>query len=519
MLIDARSVPEDKIIETDICIVGAGAAGLTLAKEFIGQPFRVCVLEGGGLEPDPDSQALYKGENIGLPYSLEATRLRFFGGTTNHWAGYCRPLDEIDFQARDWIPYSGWPFDRSHLDSFYKRAQSICQLGPYNYDLGFWYDPKSKPALPFAGDKVVTTIFQHSPPTRFGNVYGNEVIGAENIKVYLHANVVNIETTRPAQRVTRLRVACVQGPRFWVSAKIFILAAGGIENARLLLLSSSVQPSGLGNQNDLVGRFFMEHLVLFEGELLPSNPQSNVGLYLRHEHPVHKVPITGALTLSAETLRHERLVNFSAFLRPTWGKGVESLKGLISGLRQRNYGDFVEHLGKVISEIDGVAVAAFGRVFKGGYPIELLVLENETEQAPNPASRITLATERDSLGKNRVRLNWQLSAIDKRTIWRAHEIIGRELGRAGTGRLRVTLDHGDGTAIPSLAGGFHHMGTTRMHVDPRKGVVNEKCRVHGVSNLFIAGSSVFPTSGHATPTLTIVALGLRLADQVKEMLR
>jgi len=519
VLIDARSVPKDKIVETDICIVGAGAAGITLAREFIGKSFRVCLLESGGLELDQDSQALYKGENIGLPYSLQATRLRFFGGTTNHWAGYCRPLDEIDFQARDWIPYSGWPFSRSHLDSFYERAQSICQLGPYPYNVSFWDDPKSTPQLPFAGDTVVTTIFQHSPPTRFGKVYRNEVIEAENIKVYLHANVVNLETTRPAQRVTRLRVACFQRPGFWVAAKIFILAAGGIENARLLLLSNSVQTSGLGNQNDLVGRFFMEHLVLFEGEVLPSNPYFNVGLYMRHEHPVHKVPITGALTLSAETLRHEKLLNFSAFLRPTWGKGVASLKGLISGLREKNYGDFVEHLGKVISEIDGVALAALGKVFKGGYPIELLILENETEQAPNPASRITLAAERDSLGKNRVRLNWQLSAIDKRTIWRTHEIIGRELGRAGAGRLRVTLERDDGTAIPSLTGGFHHMGTTRMHADPRKGVVNEKCRVHGVSNLFIAGSSVFPTSGHATPTLTIIALALRLADQVKEILR
>jgi choline dehydrogenase-like flavoprotein len=520
VLIDARSVPKDKILEADVCIVGGGAAGITLAREFIGQSFQVCLLESGGLELDQETQALYGGESVGVPYfPLQVPRLRFFGGTTNHWAGFCRPLDEIDFQTRDWIPYSGWPFDKSHLDPFYERAQPICQLGPCSYDIASWEDPPKHPRLPFASDKVITTVFQHSPPTRFGKVYRQEVTKADNVKVYLNANVVNIETTRPAHRVTRLRVACLEGSSFWVTARIFIIAAGGIENARLLLLSDNVQSSGLGNQNDLVGRFFMDHLVLFEGQLLPANPHIDFDLYLRHDHPLHRVPITPALTLSRETLRQERLLNFSAFLRPTWRKGVETLSGLISGLREKKWDDFTKHLSKVIPEIDGVAVAALGRLFKGRYPVELLTLENETEQAPNPTSRITLDTKRDRLGKNRVRLDWRLSAIDKRTIWRAHEIIGQELGRAGIGRLRVTLDHEEGTVTPSLAGGFHHMGTTRMHTNPKLGVVNENCRVHEISNLFIAGSSVFPTSGHATPTITIVALALRLADHVKEILR
>ncbi|MGH2359600.1 MAG: hypothetical protein ACRDGM_03545, partial [bacterium] len=134
MLIDARTIPHGKVIHTDLCIVGAGAAGITLARDFIGQRFRVCLLESGGLEFDEDTQSLYDGEIVGLPYTaLKAARVRYFGGTTSHWGGWCRPLDEIDFETRDWVPHSGWPFSKSHLDPYYERAQSIFQLGRFRY--------------------------------------------------------------------------------------------------------------------------------------------------------------------------------------------------------------------------------------------------------------------------------------------------------------------------------------------------------------------------------------------------
>jgi choline dehydrogenase-like flavoprotein len=523
VLIDARTVVENATIDTDVCIVGAGAAGITLAREFIDQPFRVCLLESGGLEFDKDTQSLYKGQNLGLSYfPLEVARLRYFGGTTNHWDGWCRPLDAIDFEARDAVPYSGWPFDKSHLDPFYERAQSICKLGPYMYDVKNWETPNT-PQLRFASDRVITTIFQHSPPVRFGKIYRDEVVGARNISTFLYANVVDIETTHTAQSITRLRVACLQGTKFWVAARLYILAAGGIENARLLLLSSKVQSAGLGNQYDLVGRFFMEHPHLESGLFLPSDSQISVALYdaLR----LNNARISGVLSLSPETLRNERLLNFSALLQPkSWSEvseGVSSLRVIARAFRSRTIPDeFLKHLRNVIADIDDVTTAAYRQWRKKGIrPIELLSLYNRTEQAPNPDSRVTLTEERDALGTNRVRLNWQLSAIDKRSIRRAHEIISQELGRAGLGRFKITLDDDDNAWSALLIGGGHHMGTTRMHVDPKNGVVNENSQVHGISNLFIAGSSVFPTSGYANPTLTIVALAVRLADYVKGMMR
>jgi len=428
----------------------------------------------------------------------------------------------MDFEARDWVPYSGWPFDKSHLDPFYERAQSICKLGPYIYDVKDWQDENTS-SFPFASNRVITTIFQHSRPLRFGKSYRDEIVGAGNISTYLYANVVDIETTQTAHSVTRLRVACLQGAKFWVAAKLYILAAGGVENARLLLLSNKVQSAGLGNQYDLVGRFFMEHPHLESGIILPSDPYIAAALY--DTHMVRDVRVTGVLSLAPETLRHEKLLNFSAHLHPkSWSEvseGVSSLRVIVRALRGRDLpDDFLKHLWNVIADIDEVTTAAYRQWHKkGARPIELLSLYNLTEQAPNPDSRVTLSNERDALGTNRVRLNWQLSAIDTRSIRRAHEIIGQELGRAGLGRFKITLDEDDSTPPSLLIGGNHHMGTTRMHVDPKKGVVNENSQVHGISNLFIAGSSVFPTSGYAHPTLTIVALAVRLADYVKGLMR
>jgi len=529
MLIDARTIPRNTIIHTEVCIVGAGAAGITLAREFIGQPYRVCLLEGGGLEFDEHTQSLYEGRSIGVPYFpidypeppynvLSAARLRYFGGTTNHWGGYCRPFDEMDFEARDWIPHSGWPFDKSHLVPFYKRAQPICQLGPFLYDASDW-ETKDTPRLPFIGERVITKIFQLSPPTRFGKVYRDGIEHADNIRIYLYANGVDIETTYNARTVSRLRVATLQGNKFWVSAKLFVLAAGGIENPRLLLLSNKVQAAGLGNQNDLVGRFFMEHQELETGLFLPSNASIPLGIYDEHMAGMGRMSrIRGILALSPETSRREKLVNLTSELarvQPGTLRGVASLRYLLGRVSRREMPhDFMRHLRNVIADVDDIAVAACRKFFSN--PIVLYRLTSASEQAPNPDSRVTLSTERDRLGQNRVRLDWRLSPIDRQSLRRGFEIIGQELGHAGLGRLKITLGADDHT-WPARAT-CHHMGTTRMHVDAKKGVVNEHCQVHGMSNLFIAGSSVFPTSSNATPTLTVVALAVRLADHIKKKL-
>jgi choline dehydrogenase-like flavoprotein len=245
MLIDSTKIPKGKIIETDVCIIGAGAAGITIAKEFINKKVSVCLLESGGFKFNEDTQSLYNGYETGVGESiyLYSTRLRYFGGTTNHWAGFCRPLDEIDFEKRPWYPYSGWPFSKTHLKQYYERAFPLVEIKSFDYDIDELFGSNRPRFIVGNDDRVTTKMFHFSPTRSFGIVYRDEIIRAENIDVYLHANVVDIQTNDWGTTANRVKVACLTGNEFSVQAKIFVLATGGIENARLLLLSNKAGES------------------------------------------------------------------------------------------------------------------------------------------------------------------------------------------------------------------------------------------------------------------------------------
>lgn len=494
VLIDSRTVPNASMLETDVCIIGTGAAGLTLAREFAGRNFQVCVLESGGMQRDSETQSLYEGQIVGLPHiPLTWPRDRYFGGTTNTWTGQCRPLDPSDFEQREWIPHSGWPFLKSHLDPFYERAHSVCQLGTYSYEVDDWLYGDLR-TLPFVGNDVVTNIFQLSPPTRFGEVYRKIVETSENTKVYLFANVIEIDTNDMGSRATRVRVATLEGNTFSVQARIFVLATGGIENARVLLLSDRIHKNGLGNQNDMVGRFFMQHLLFPSGLIRIDSPDVSAKLYLNEPKlsPVHKVPFRGMMSLSEDQRRREKIAAIGMRLLTTEDHSID--------------GTVAEDRTTVDDAVRQLASPNAASIWR---------LWNMTEQIPNPDSRITLAPERDRLGLRQVQLDWRLSSLDKKSVRRTHQLLGQALGHAGLGRVKCELNDDDTSWTPVPKGGHHHMGTTKMHVDAKRGVVDEHCKVHGVSNLYIAGSSVFPTGGFANPTLTIVALALRLADHIR----
>jgi choline dehydrogenase-like flavoprotein len=328
----------------------------------------------------------------------------------------------------------------------------------------------------------------------------------------------------------------VEGGRFDVSAKLFILALGGIDTPRLLLLSNRHQSCGLGNQNDLVGRFFMEHLHFWSGFYLPNRPDTYAETALYRIHKAKSVSIMGKLTLSEDTSRREKLANYCVSLLPRvlsdsmpahahQSEGVKSLRVLRAAMSDGHLpDDFSGHWKNMVADFGGVATAARKKALRGWERLLhkqkkniVYQLDQMTEQIPNPASRITLSNERDALGRKRVRLDWKLSPLDIHSVIRAQEILDEEVRAAGLGSLRIDLK--DENNLPEIVGGWHHMGTTRMHADPRKGVVDEDCRVHDMSNLFIAGPSVFPTGGYANPVLTIVALAARLADHIKTLMK
>ena len=553
MLVDARRLLGDEIIEAEICIVGGGPAGITLAREFTGQNLRVCILESGGLDFDEQTQSLCEGQTDGEPYhSLREVRRRQLGGTANLWdtrltdsrLGFrSAPLDDIDFEPKDWLPYSGWPFGKSHLDPFYQRAQLTAGFGPYVYDGTEWEDEKA-PGLPPRDSLISTAIWQFAPQCTFTQDYREELRQSENVHVFLNANVVEIETNDTASKVTHLRVASLHGNQFRVSARLFILAAGGIENARLLLLSNRVQKTGLGNRHDLVGRFFMEHPFVNCGFFIPANREVFNSAALYDVRRVRDATVMGMLKLRDEVMRRERLLNFSVLLLPQHGRyqpqAINALKALVSSALHRQVPKGA-HLRNVIRNVDYLVVAACRKITGrealfpnvvdgpglcsgGGWSLQahnkrrysVFKAFLTTEQAPDPDNRVTLSDESDWLGCRKVRLTWRWGDINIESIRNAQRILAQEVLRTGLGKLRIAMEEGK----PHLAspGLHHHMGTTRMHDQPRQGVVDENCQVHGVSNLFIAGSSVFPTGGYINPTLTIIAMAIRLADHVKKAL-
>jgi choline dehydrogenase-like flavoprotein len=541
MIVDARSVPTGSQLDTDVCIVGAGTAGVTLARELIGSPLRVSLLESGGREPDPETQSLASGENVGFPYfPLETARERVFGGSSNRWnipipnddlGVRIRPLDPIDFEKREWVPFSGWPFSKTDLDPYYERAQKICRVDPPTFEASDWDDVQKRPRLPLKGDIVQTILYKFARRDRFARDYPNAVSRADNITTYLHANVLEIETNETGDSVSRLRVATLDGKQFTVEASYFVIAVGGIETPRLLLLSNKVQTTGLGNQHDLVGRFFMEHPHFWSGILfLAQREILNRTRFYNEIHAVNGVAIIGKLALNESVLRRERLLNQNIQLIPRWhdasskesnqtSPGVESARALSTALRHGKKADrWGNYLRNIVSDLDSVILAGARkarRTLLGGNQVPAFYFANMMEQVPNPESRVTLGLDRDRFGQNRVRLSWKIMAQDIRSARRTLEIIGGELERAGLGRFVQQLEQE--TAPSNTEGGYHHMGTTRMHADPRHGVVDPDCRVHGVGNLFIAGPSVFPTGGYANPVLTIIALTVRLADYIKNL--
>jgi choline dehydrogenase-like flavoprotein len=537
MLIDARLLPPDGTIDTDICIIGSGPAGLTLAREFAHQNVRVCLLESGGVDFEPEIHALSEGTVVGDPYPpISNTRRRQLGGTSHAWEGQngyreygfrCLPLDEIDFEARDWLPYSGWPFAKAQLDPFYARAHQVCQIGAYEYDVAAWEDRRAV-RLPFASDRMATSISQYASRTPFTTQYPQELQQAPNIKTILYATAIELVADDTPQTITRLRIAVSIDRECWLRAKIFIVAAGGMENSRLLLASNRQQPAGVGNQHDLVGRFFMDRPIL-RSTLLPYSQQMLADTDLYDIYRTQGVPIMARVHLSQELMRREHLLNNGAQLFPRpLPHQREATQALRSLKASKSLVDRLKLLRLALQGSDYLLAAGFWAAIRQLPPLRrgdwsYLPYEKQRfsefeifyqlEQAPDPSNRVQLSAKRDRLGQPQVELHWELKSIDIQNAIRIQEIWAQEFDKAGLGELQYARKQED-WQFENLAM-HHHMGGTRMHVDPKQGVVDANCRVHETSNLFIAGSSVFPTSGYANPTLTIIALALRLADHIK----
>jgi choline dehydrogenase-like flavoprotein len=514
MLIDARELPPDSPIEADLMIVGGGIAGIAMAREFGQSGIDVCILESGGEEPEPEVQELYAGkarmhgagnDSLDIDDYLTSSRFRYLGGSGNAWGGKCVPLDSADFTGRDWVPGSGWPLTRRELQPFYDRACDLFDICHFPLDpSAHWTEERPAVQLGDAGLQSLPRCFTRCTGASRDNTYGAfkaSVTDSARTRVYLYANVRNIRLRKDGSAVESLEVVTLDGRRHEASARCYVLATGGIENARLLLASNDIAPGGVGNDSDLVGRFFQGHVTLgmFNGaagrnsSMFLTQLDQPFDLYVDGD----RSRVQAVLGPNWEAQKKDRLRNCTLTPFNAWYEAHASSKAIMdtSFLLDRKHGQLEQ------GAVDTSHFAFFFMV----------------EQAPNEQSRITLTDRRDRLGMPRVQLDWDFSEQDFEELDRAVAFFRRELGRTAHGRLEWPVFREE--LIGNMSASRHHNGSTRMNESPARGVVDPDCRLHNVSNLYVAGSSVFPTGGIANPTLTLVALAMRLSDHLKLELR
>jgi choline dehydrogenase-like flavoprotein len=538
--------------ETDVCIVGAGPAGLTLARELSILDLRICVLEAGGEKPDPMTADLNAGE-VESPHGYLAETLfigrrRQLGGTANLWRHElhgrrgkflrCVALEEIDFEQRDWIPLSGWPFTRRDLAPFYVRAHQLCGIGPFGRTADEWGRRSADGSQPWQTGALESIVSQFGKASLFEKEYLAALKNAANVSIFPSSVVLKLKRDELCSDViSSLEVAHADGHRFVVKAKVVVLAAGGLENARILLLNEVTGNGGSSAQHDMIGRCFMDHPSIALGRLKPFSKDIYDRAAFYDQHDVGGVPIMGMLRLRPEVMRREKLLNAYAVLLPCF-RNLRSNFPIVTREIMTKAPHFLMRrlfLGiqpSVPGGNSGVPLSLYQRLLEG-YFLERrtgwsklarksrrlgdIVVRSLVEQSPNPDNRIVLGDLVDRLGQRRLKVHWRWSEFDLHSIQRTQEIFQQEFAAAGIGVFTPMKPSASGR--PWAFNSPHHfMGTTRMHVDPRQGVVDANSRVHGFQNLFVTGSSVFPTGGFANPTLTIVALAIKLSDHLRQLL-
>jgi choline dehydrogenase-like flavoprotein len=518
-------------LDADVAVVGAGAAGLSLVRRLAAGGARVLLLESGGLDFEPRTADLNAGTNVGMDYyPLDHARLRFFGGTTAIWGGRLAAFEPIDFERRPWVTHSGWPIGMDELGRYYAEARAIFGV-PEDTPAPDVMREAGVPLPDFSGRELHTPLWSFDEQfDRFSFDRNRDLADHPRVTVVTHATVREIVAFSSGRGVERLAVRSLSGHRLDVHARHFVLAAGGIENPRLMLASQGLNPDGLGNDHDQVGRYFMEHPHARGGRIVGGPAWRLLSAFAKRNIRGRKV---APLIAPSPTLQEQAgILNTSLTIAPrraahgseSWGmRAYLNIKhrAAPNRLGRTLWKGTKRTVGWLQQRVDPARPWLLNRL--GRLDIALVV---RAEQAPNPDSRVMLDRGSDAIGMPRAVLDWRTSPLDVRSVSVLVDALAREAGRLDLGKVEKAEWLDDPAALwrtdPLISahpiGGYHHMGTTRMSTDPRRGVTDGDGTVHGVANLHIAGSSLFPTSGWANPTLTIVALALRTGDNILALL-
>ena len=535
----------------DICIVGSGPAGGTLASVLFGSRLRVCVLESGSFKPGRFSDALREVYSNGILIK-DYSRERVVGGTSSTWAGLSSALDPIDFKKRKWVRYSGWPFLREELDPYYRKASQLFRFPPLElFEDKKWMNLNLEagqfPEWKTLQEKIF--VAPETPPD-----YAREqahVYKGERIDLFTNATVTHLEGLGESGRASRAIACASDGRRFSFEAGVFVLAGGGIENPRILLNSTFAHGGGLGNDKDQVGRYFMNH------------PKNNFGLVKPVKEIGDAPGYFGFLSLQAgyaayiglrlreDLQEREHLLNSYVRFEPVFNwSGRESIRAFQFFVKQsrgllkvakavkknqvmplrdyfetgddsdmmnnrKTFPDIARMMGKIALDFPMVMHYVYNRFFDNR-PLHIreIWLRNFMEMEPDPNNRVTLGSKRDVFGFPLPVVRHSPGELDKRSMAAVQQYLGRELAESGLGRLITGLS-ATTNPWPVDYDASHHMGATRMGCDPATSVTDGNGRLHFSENVYVSGASVFPTSGSSNPTYTIVALAIRLGEHLK----
>jgi choline dehydrogenase-like flavoprotein len=515
VLIDGRAIPSGSTLRADVVVVGAGPAGITIAQELARAGSHVLIVEAAGRTHGRADDDALDGDGSGDTFPLVRSRHRGFGGTSTHWTPgtglRVRPLDAVDFAARPVRPADAWPFGPAELSSFYDDAYTSIGLVPSN-EPARWYGAASPTPLAWPGGPQLA-MFQFAPHDCFTGRF-DDVRSTALIDVLLHSTVVHLDEATDGGSVRTATIATRDGGRFAATGDVFVLACGGIDNARMLLASRGADGRSIGNAHDNVGRYFMDHISVDTGILEPRPGTDLAASAFREQRSPTGDRFQPMLWLGDRIIEREGIANAAFWVEeidPHYlSPGVGATRSLRAARHGRPRRGVPRHLAAAVIGAPGLVAYGARRVLGGGKRV--VAMRIMTEQVPNRESRVTLSVRRDALGVPRVDVDWRITSADLDVIEAHQEVLGRLLATSGVADLTIRFDRRE-HASP-LMSNYHHLGTTRMHRDPRLGVVDDDTLVHGMSNLYVAGGSVFPTGGYLNPTLTIIALALRTARTI-----